>query len=360
MPPAKVKTVPLPPPDPKRLLLWYDRQRRVLPWRALPGEVADPYSVWLSEIMLQQTTVVVVRRYYTKFLRLWPNLTALAAAEVEQVFTAWAGLGYYRRARLLHNCAVQVVTQHGGRFPADEAALKQLPGIGDYTAAAIAAIAFGQSANVVDGNVERIMARLYVLAQPLPQSKQQVRALAAALVPMRRGGDYAQALMDLGATVCTPRQPRCPECPWRQSCQAFAQGATAHYPVKTKKITKPVRHATVFWLTNAKGQVWVRRRPEAGLLPGMTEFPSTPWGEEEVNVAATKFNGLKKQPQWRLLPGEIRHNFTHFTLYVKIVTAQVGKISDSGAWTDKDQLPGLALPSIMRKIAAYMHERGER
>lgn len=331
-----------------------------MPWRALPGEVADPYGVWLSEIMLQQTTVVVVRGYYTKFLRLWPNLAALAAAEVEQVFTAWAGLGYYRRARLLHNCAAQVMAQHGGRFPADEAALKQLPGIGDYTAAAIAAIAFGQSANVVDGNVERIMARLYSVAQPLPQSKQRVRALAAALVPPRRGGDYAQALMDLGATICTPRQPRCAECPWRQSCQAFVQGATAQYPAKAKKITKPVRHATVFWLVNAKGQVWVRRRPETGLLPGMMEFPSTSWGAEQVNAAVANFDGLKKQPQWRLLPGEIRHNFTHFTLYIKIVMARAAKIYDSGMWVDKDQLPGLALPSIMRKIAAYVFERGER
>lgn len=360
MPPAKVKTVPLPSPDPKRLLRWYDQHRRVLPWRALPGEAADPYRVWLSEIMLQQTTVTVVQGYYTKFLRLWPDLPALAAADVEQVFTAWAGLGYYRRARLLHNCAVQVMEQHGGRFPADEVDLRQLPGIGAYTAAAIAAIAFGHSANVVDGNVERIMARLYTVVQPLPQSKQQVRALAAALVPPRRGGDYAQALMDLGATVCTPRQPRCPECPWQQACQALAQGTTMHYPIKAKKVVKPARRAIVFWLTNAKGQVWVRRRPETGLLPGMMEFPSTPWVAEEVNVAAASFNGLKKQPRWQLLPGEIRHNFTHFTLYIKIVTARAVKIHDSGMWVDKDQLPGLALPSIMRKIAAYVHERGER
>lgn len=358
MPEAKVKSGSLPPPDPKALLRWYDRHRRVLPWRALPHESVDPYRVWLSEMMLQQTTVVVVQRYYQEFLHRWPSLSALAQAKVEDVLEVWAGLGYYRRARLLHSCAQQVTTQFEGKFPADEAILRQLSGIGPYTAAAIAAIAFGKSANVVDGNVERVMARLYAVAQPLPASKRRIRALAALLVPTRRGGDYAQALMDLGATICTPRQPRCADCPWQKSCLAFARNATLRYPVKVKKIPKPVRRTVVFWLTNKQGQVWVRRRPEGGLLPGMLEFPSTPWVEQAVREQDLTFAGLKKQPDWVLLPEEIRHNFTHFNLYIKVVAAQVAEISGPGDWKHTSQLPGLALPSVMRKIVVHVDTRG--
>lgn len=356
MPSVKVKASGLPPPDPKALLRWYDRHRRILPWRALPHELSDPYRVWLSEMMLQQTTVAVVPRYYQEFLRRWPDLNALAHARLEDVLEVWAGLGYYRRARLLHACARQIQTQFGGKFPTDEATLRLLPGIGPYTAAAIAAIAFGKSANVVDGNVERVMARLYTVAQPLSVSKQKVRALAAELVPGRRGGDYAQALMDLGATICTPRQPSCRDCPWQKSCRAFTLDVVQRYPVMVKKTPKPTRRTIVFWLTNKRGQIWVRRRPEGGLLPGMLEFPSTPWHEQALSLQGLTFSDLKKQPAWAVLPDEIRHNFTHFSLYIKVVMAQVAVVSGSGGWMHEEKLPDIALPSVMRKVAAYVQK----
>ncbi len=356
MPSAKVKACSPPPPDPKVLLRWYDRHRRILPWRALPHETANPYRVWISEIMLQQTTVTVVIRYYQEFLRRWPNLEALAQAKLEDVLEVWAGLGYYRRARMLYDCARQVKTQLGGEFPADEAGLRELPGIGPYTAAAIVAIAFGKSSNVVDGNVERVMARLYAVKQPMPYAKTRLRELAAHLVPASRGGDYAQALMDLGAMICTPRQPHCAVCPWQKSCMAFAHGTSQRYPIMVKKGTKPVRYTVVFWLTNRRGQVWIRRRPEGGLLPGMLEFPSTPWLEDEISTPRIAFPGLIRQPKWNVCPEIIRHNFTHFSLYIKIAKAQLNSVSGAGSWTHKEKLPEIALPGVMRKVAAYVQE----
>ncbi|NDG05417.1 MAG: A/G-specific adenine glycosylase, partial [Alphaproteobacteria bacterium] len=210
----------LPLPDPAALLRWYDRHRRVLPWRALPGQVADPYAVWISEIMLQQTTVAAVIPYFQKFMRLWPTLQDLADAPLDAVLRQWAGLGYYRRARLLHQCAQVLRTEYDGKIPAQEQELIKLPGFGPYTAAAVAAIAFDEPATVVDGNVERVMARIFAVSQPLPQAKTELRQHAAALQPKCRHGDYAQALMDLGATVCAPRQPQCPICPWQSNCLA--------------------------------------------------------------------------------------------------------------------------------------------
>ena len=259
------------------VLAWYDRHRRQLPWRAAPGRAADPYRVWLSEIMLQQTTVKAVGPYYRRFLDRFPTIRELAQAELDDVLKLWAGLGYYARARNLHGCAKAVIERHGGRFPASEAALRELPGIGDYTAAAIAAIAFDQRATPVDGNIERVIARLHAVEQELPGAKPLIRQLAAALTPQRRAGDFAQALMDLGSTICTPKQPACALCPWTNACKARARGDADTFPRKTPKIAGKLRRGAAFVVLRADGQMLVRTRAARGLLGGMTEVPNSAW-----------------------------------------------------------------------------------
>ena len=276
-----------------RLLAWYDRHRRHLPWRAAPGDRADPYRVWLSEIMLQQTTVVTVKPYFDGFLARWPSVADLAAAPLDTVLSAWAGLGYYARARNLHKCAQEVVARHGGAFPADEAALLALPGIGPYTAAAIAAIAFDQVASPVDGNIERVMARIHRVETALPAAKPEIRTLAQTHTPPRRTGDYAQALMDLGATICTPRKPVCALCPWQADCAAYAHGAPMTWPRRTPKAAKPHRTGLAFLYYRGDGQVLFRRRPEQGLLGGMTEVPCSPWLPQS-EAAEVDFDNLLK------------------------------------------------------------------
>ncbi len=279
------------PANPKKMseaiLAWYDRHRRDLPWRAKPGERADPYAVWLSEIMLQQTTVPTVGPYFRRFLARWPRVQDLAAASLDEVLTEWQGLGYYARARNLHKCAEVVARDHGGRFPDTEEGLLELPGIGAYTAAAIAAIAFDRKATVVDGNVERVMARLNAEATPLPAAKPILRDYAAHFTPGKRAGDYAQAVMDLGATVCTPRQPKCLLCPWSEACAARAEGIAETLPRRAAKAEKPTRRGIAFWLTREGDEgreVLLRRRPEKGLLGGMMEVPSTPWRDAPVAI----------------------------------------------------------------------------
>src|SRR5260370_25377435 len=264
-------------PDPAALLAWYDCHRRRLPWRAPVGVAPDPYRVWLSEIMLQQTSVATVSPYFDRFVARWPNISALASASLDEVLHLWQGLGYYARARNLHACARAVVARHAGVFPGDPADLRALPGIGDYTAAAIAAIAFDRREAAIDGNVERVVARLYAVREPLPAAKPRLRALARALVPECRAGDFGQAMMDLGATICTPLRPRCVLCPWRTGCTAATAGLTEALPARTEKPERPLRFGVVFWLTRPDGAVLLRRRPERGLLGGMIEIPSTPW-----------------------------------------------------------------------------------
>src|SRR5579864_5767704 len=305
----------LPPhrPPAAALLAWYDRHRRDLPWRAPPGRRPDPYRVWLSEIMLQQTSVATVGPYFGRFMARWPEVSALAAASLDEVLHLWQGLGYYARARNLHACARVVAERHGGQFPRTSAELRGLPGIGDYTAAAIAAIAFDEPAAAVDGNVERVMARLFAVADPLPAAKPRLRSLAAALVPRRRAGDFAQALMDLGAVICTSRRPRCVLCPWRQDCAAAASGIAESLPARAEKPERPLRYGILFWLARGDGAVLLRRRPERGLLGGMIELPSTewraaPWGAAEAIAAAPV------TAAWTALPGAVRHGFTHFRL----------------------------------------------
>jgi len=262
------------------LLDWYARHRRVLPWRALPGRRADPYHVWLSEIMLQQTTVATVKSYFDHFVARWPRVQDLAAAPLDDVLHAWQGLGYYARARNLHKCARAVATDHGGRFPEIEAELLALPGVGPYTAAAIAAIAFDQPASPVDGNIERVVARLRHIAEPLPAGKKAIQAAARNLTPRARAGDFAQAMMDLGAMVCTPRAPKCGLCPWHDACAARAAGDAEDLPARAARTPKPTRHGVAFWIEDATGRVLLRRRPERGLLGGMMEIPSTDWRDD--------------------------------------------------------------------------------
>ena len=332
------------------LLDWYDRHRRILPWRALPGETPDPYRVWLSEIMLQQTTVAAVGGYFQHFVERWPTVEALAAAALDDVLHAWAGLGYYARARNLHKCARHVAETLGGRFPETEAGLRELPGIGAYTAAAIAAIAFDRRAAAVDGNVERVVARIYAVPEPMPAAKPKLRSLAAALVPERRAGDFAQAVMDLGATVCTPRKPKCLLCPWAGACAAYAAGIAEQLPRRASKPQRPTRRGTAFWVLNAQGKILLRRRPETGLLGGMMEVPSTAWLTDapEPSVPAA-------ETPWRELPGLVRHTFTHFHLELRVVAGRDAPdwAAADGVWVAPDRLSDYALPSVMKKVVRH-------
>ncbi|MFM2043803.1 MAG: A/G-specific adenine glycosylase [Pseudomonadota bacterium] len=350
----------LPPP----LLAWYDRHRRVLPWRAAPGERADPYRVWLSEIMLQQTTVVTVGPYFKAFTTRWPTVAHLAAADLDDVLRAWAGLGYYARARNLHACARAVSADHGGTFPQDEEGLRQLPGIGAYTAAAIAAIAFDRPAVAMDGNVERVMARLFDVRDPLPGVKPVLKDLAARLVPDRRPGDYTQALFDLGATLCTPRKPRCTACPVADLCRARAAGSAEDLPAKSAKAAKPVRRGMVFFLTDPDAAILLRRRPETGLLGGMMEFPSTAWSTSDSSRYLTIGTAEGEAPvpgvRWRSLPGMVRHTFTHFHLELQVVAGQVRAMpAPPGCrWVPLEEVSEEALPTLMRKVLDHAIRKG--
>ena len=329
-----------------RLLAWYDANARSLPWRARPGETADPYRVWLSEIMLQQTTVPHATPYFLTFTARWPSVTALARAEDGEVMAAWAGLGYYARARNLLACARVVAGELGGRFPGDEEGLRRLPGVGVYTAAAIAAIAFDRAANVVDGNVERVMARLFAVEAPLPDAKLELAGRAGALVRPHRPGDWAQALMDLGATVCRPAAPLCEACPVRRFCAAFAGGDPAGYPRRKARAERPHRHGVAWLMVSADAQVALVRRPAKGLLGGMlglptSEWRTSPWREAEALAAAPSPGA------WRHL-GDVAHVFTHFSLTLSVYEVH-GQGAPAGAiWTPLEQaLAGT--PTVFRK-----------
>ena len=337
-----------------RLLTWYDRHRRTLPWRAPAGERTEPYLVWLSEIMLQQTTVATVGDYYRRFVERWPTVDALAAAPLDEVLSAWAGLGYYARARNLHACAQAVATGHGGRFPEDEAALRALPGIGPYTAAAIRSIAFDHKASAVDGNVERVISRLYAIDAPLPDAKIEIHARAAELVPEARAGDYAQAMMDLGATVCTPRKPLCVICPLTRNCRALKLGIAETLPRRAPKAAKPTRRGLAFVLARKDGAVLLRKRPTKGLLGGMDEVPSSPWREGKF-VPADALADAPVPARWTLLEGLVRHTFTHFHLELSVARAtattdRLARLLPGSAWCTLDLLDDRALPTVMRKV----------
>ncbi len=297
--------------------------------------------------MLQQTTVATVRAYFDRFTARWPEVSALAAAPLEEVLHAWQGLGYYARARNLHACARALMSRHAGVFPDDVASLRALPGIGDYTAAAIAAIAFDRQTAAVDGNVERVLARVYAVMEPLPLAKARLKALAQALTPPHRAGDFAQAMMDLGATICTPRRPRCVLCPWRTRCAAA--GDAESLPARAEKPERPLRYGVAFWLTRPDGVVLLRRRPEKGLLGGMTEFPSTSWRDTPWTIAEA-LRAAPTEAAWSPLPGEVRHGFTHFRLELKLVAAEG---TAEGIWCPVERLGEHALPTLMKKLARH-------
>lgn len=336
------------------LLNWYDRHARRLPWRAPPGRPrADPYHVWLSEIMLQQTTVATVRDYFERFIALWPTVEDLAAADLDRVLTEWAGLGYYARARNLHKCARTVADTYAGHFPDTEDALLDLPGIGRYTAAAITAIAFDRRAVVMDGNVERVVTRLNAVESPLPDSKPILYGLTDAMTPTARAGDFAQAMMDLGATICTPRKPRCMLCPFGSRCAG--RDRAEDLPRRKPKKAKPTRWGRAYWLQRADGAVLLRRRPESGLLGGMMEVPSTAWREEpppalQDGAAAMPVGTVGGEPRE---VGEIRHTFTHFHLRLSVAVGAAvdAALPDDCIWCLPDRLGDVALPTVMRKVA---------
>ena len=342
-------------PRPADLLQWYDRHRRVLPWRARAGERPDPYRVWLSEIMLQQTTVRAVAPYYARFLERFPTVGQLGAAPLDDVLKLWAGLGYYARARNLHACARAVIERHDGRFPDTEQALLTLPGIGAYTAAAIAAIAFDRHASPVDGNVERVIARLFAVEDELPGAKPRIRALAALLTPQRRAGDFAQGLMDLGATICTPKSPACAICPWIHACAARARGDQVSFPRKAPRKTGELRRGAAFLALRADGHILLRTRAAAGLLGGMTEVPTTEWTQRFDDLTALR-DAPDMKAAWRRLPGTVTHTFTHFPLELVVYAAQVPartRAPRGMRWVALNELPETALPSVMRKVISH-------
>ncbi len=333
------------------VLAWYDRHRRELPWRVPPGEAADPYKVWLSEIMLQQTTVTAVKPYFAAFLSLWPNVGLLAEARSEEVMRAWAGLGYYSRARNLHACAKIIAERFNGTFPATEAALRELPGIGPYTAAAIAAIAFGQRAAAIDGNVTRVAARLFAIDAPLPAALPAIKAKMTALVPVARPGDFAQAMMDLGATVCTPRSPSCELCPLRALCLGYASGIAGSLPRKAPRPQRPLRRGAAFLVRRQDGAVLVRTRPAKGLLGGMVELPGTSWEEDFDADLAVKQSPVRASH--RKLNHVVAHAFTHFALQLEIYVAEVpnGERAPSGCrFVAAGDLDKEAFSGVMRKV----------
>jgi A/G-specific adenine glycosylase len=355
---------------PALLLAWYDRHRRVLPWRPPAGQKSDPYAVWLSEIMLQQTGVKTVGPYFQKFLARWPDVTALGRASLDDVLRMWAGLGYYSRARNLHACAVAVLRDHDGVFPDTEEGLRNLPGIGPYTAAAIAAIAFDCRTMPVDGNIERVVSRLFAVEQPLPQAKPVIQKLAATLLgPSRAGdekpragdeksraGDSAQALMDLGASICTPKKPACSLCPLDEGCVARQRGEQENFPNKAAKKSGDLRRGAAFVVTRGD-ELLVRTRSEKGLLGGMTEVPGSDW-----RAAQDDEDALKQAPRlagatdWRRKVGVVTHVFTHFPLELVVYTAQVAartRAPKDMRWVPIATLDGEALPNVMRKVIAH-------
>ena len=330
------------------MLGWYNTHRRAMPWRALPGQTSNPYHVWLSEIMLQQTTVPAVIPYFLKFIQIWPTVRDLAAADPQDVLNEWAGLGYYARARNLHKCAKVIMSEYCEQFPDTEKELLKLPGVGPYTAAAIAAIAFNRQTNVVDGNVERVMSRVFQIEAPLPKSKEILKNHARALAAnCNRPGDYAQSLMDLGAGVCTPKSPKCMMCPVSEMCAARASGNPEAFPKKEPKKAKPIRYGYIYFIENNKGEILLERRPEKGLLGGMIGLPTSDWIEDQNTLAhLSRFKNIKD-----LKIPEVRHVFTHFELRLTLMRADLNipKIQASYFWQEKDKIKSQTFPTVFHK-----------
>lgn len=337
------------------LLAHYDVHARRLPWRAPPGaNLADPYRVWLSEVMLQQTTVAAVGPYFATFTQRWPDVAALAGAADADVMAAWAGLGYYARARNLLACARAVAGEHGGSFPDTEEGLRALPGVGAYTAAAVAAIAFGRRAVVIDANVERVVARLFAIDTPLPAGRAAIREAADAITPDARAGDFAQAMMDLGATICTARKPACGICPLREDCAAFLTADPAAFPVKAAKKARPHRRGHGWWIERADGHVWLVRRPGRGMLGGMRALPSSDWGDAPDATPPVAV-------AWRALAQPVTHIFTHFSLALTVHVAHVERdvtLPGEGEWWPVARIGEAGLPTLFRRAAEMAMKEG--
>ena len=346
-PPAEAKRKALA----ARVLAWWDKNRRALAWRAAPGETPDPYRVWLSEVLLQQTTAQAATPYYQAFIAKWPQVQDLAAAPLEAVMSAFAGLGYYSRARNLHGCAREIA-RRGGEFPVEEADLRALPGVGAYTAAAVAAIAFGRETLPVDGNIARILARLVALEEPIARARGQIAAAARALAPSARPGDFAQALMDIGATLCRPRNPNCDACPLAQDCAAFQTGAPEAYPRRAPARLRPNRRGAVFFAHRSDGAFLARRRPPHGLLASTIELPSTPWTSKDAGGGIA--GAAPVAAHWRRLPGEVEQVFTHFALSLTVYAAEFHGAAPAGCfWINPDAVGAAGFSSMMRKAVEH-------
>jgi A/G-specific adenine glycosylase len=339
-----------------RTLAWWDRCRRTLAWRAEPGETPDPYRVWLSEVLLQQTTAQAAAPYYQTFIAKWPSVEDLAVAPLEDVMSAFAGLGYYSRARNLHACAKEIA-HRGGRFPSEESELRTLPGVGAYTAAAIAAIAFGRQTTPVDGNIARVLARLLTVEKPIARARDELAAAARALAPSVRAGDFAQALMDIGATLCRPRTPACSLCPLAEDCAAFRAGAPEAYPRRVEVKARLHRQGAAFFVRRSDGAFLARRRPPHGLLASTVELPGTPWTAEgpgdEVHNDAPIVAG------WRRLPGTVEQGFTHFVLMLTLYAAEFeGEAPDQHFWVAREAVGAAGFSNVMRKAVEHAWSHG--
>lgn len=338
-----------------KLLAWYDVHQRQLPWRVTPGQAPNPYRVWLSEIMLQQTTVATVKDYFTNFVTRWPTIDDLSKASLDEIFHAWQGLGYYSRARNLHQCAQVLDQEYKGKLPQDVDTLLTLPGIGPYTAAAIAAIAFDQPTVPVDGNIVRVLARLFALTTPLPAVKEKVFNLAKQLIPTKRSGDFAQGLMDLGATICRPKNPNCKICPLQRNCVGYSTGIANQIPFPAVKTTKPKRYGVAFWVENEQGEILIEKRPDKGLLAGLMGLPTTAWRDEPWDGLCEE--ALSYAPHgaqnWKPLSVVVRHTFTHFHLELKVIRGTT-TINSQGFWTSIDNMHAHALPTVMKKVIRAM------
>ncbi len=334
-----------------RTLAWWDRHRRALAWRAKPGEAPDPYRVWLSEVLLQQTTAQAATPYYQAFIAKWPEVQDLAAAPLEAVISAFAGLGYYSRARNLHACAKEIA-RRGGRFPREEADLRALPGVGAYTAAAVAAIAFGRQTLPVDGNIARVLARVVALDEPIARARGEIADVARALAPSERAGDLAQALMDIGATLCRPRAPACGACPLAQDCAALRAGAAEAYPRRAEKKPRPSRQGAVFFVRRSDGAFLARRRPPRGLLASTIELPGTPWTSKGPDGGFA--DAAPVSARWRRLPGEVGQVFTHFALSLTVYAAEFDGAAPAGCfWVEPHAVEIVGFSSMMRKAVEH-------
>jgi A/G-specific adenine glycosylase len=339
-----------------RTLAWWDRNRRALAWRAEPGETPDPYRVWLSEVLLQQTTAQTATPYYQAFIAKWPRVEDLAAAPIEDVMSAFAGLGYYSRARSLHACANEIA-RRGGTFPSEEADLRALPGVGAYTAAAVAAIAFGRQTAPVDGNIARVLARLFAVEKPTARARGELAAAARALAPSRRAGDFAQALMDIGATICRPRNPACGLCPLAQDCAAFRAGIPEAYPRRSEAKARPQRQGAVFFARRSDGAFLARRRPAHGLLASTIELPGTPWTDKGPNGELA--GSAPVAAHWRRLPGEVEQIFTHFALSLTVYAADFEGAAPGGCfWLAPYAVTSVGFSSMMRKAVEHALTQG--